>query len=306
MLERLPQAALAAIFLVVQGAAVLLAPVFLPEQAAFPDPDNVVNPLIYVAMVIVMTAFILLLIKYGGERIVQIIFFTAVFITMMYVVAPVLSLVIDDWSIIIPMAAIVSILALVALLKSGEWYIIDSIGLILAIGVTALLGMSLSILPILVLLIVMAVYDAISVYKTKHMVALAEGVIPLRLPVLFVVPKERGFSMRQVEETGLVKEEGEERDAYFMGLGDTVIPGLLVVSASLYLPETGSFLLTANLWAAIGAMLGGLAGYACLMRLVASGKPQAGLPLLNSGAILGYIAAYVIVYGTVSLEMIGL
>ena len=36
------------------------------------------------------------------------------------------------------------------------------------------------------------------------------------------------------------------------------------------------------------------------------GKPQAGLPFLNSGAILGYLAAYALAYGTIGLQMLGL
>jgi presenilin-like A22 family membrane protease len=185
--------------------------------------------------------------------------------------------------------------------------VIDGIGLIIAIGVTAILGMSLGVLPVVILLIIMAVYDAISVYKTKHMITLAEGVTPLRLPVLFVVPRERGFTMDKLEQRGsILPKENEEREAFFMGLGDTVIPGLLVVSASVFLPATPSFLLTANLWAAAGAMVGGLAGYLLLVRYVMRGKPQAGLPFLNTGAILGYLFAYALAYGSLGLGALGL
>jgi presenilin-like A22 family membrane protease len=91
-----------------------------------------------------------------------------------------------------------------------------------------------------------------------------------------------------------------------MGLGDTVIPGLLAVSASLYLPETASFLMTANLWAAVGAMVGGLLGYLVLFRYVLRGRPQAGLPFLNTGAIAGYLIAYALAYGEIGLGMLGL
>jgi presenilin-like A22 family membrane protease len=38
-----------------------------------------------------------------------------------------------------------------------------------------------------------------------------------------------------------------------------------------------------------------------LMRFVLKGKPQAGLPLLNGGAIVGYALSYVLVYGSLSL-----
>jgi presenilin-like A22 family membrane protease len=302
----MPLLAMAGIFVLVQLTAVLLAPLYMPELSAFPDPSSPANPFIYIFMVLVLTAIILILIKYGRQRIVQGIFYISIFITMLYVFLPVLFLFDSEgWIALIASLALAGGL-LYLLAKSGEWYIIDAIGLIIGVGVTAILGMSLTILPVIILLIIMAVYDAISVYKTKHMVALAEGVAPLRLPVLFVVPKEKGFTMDKVEKEGVVKKEGQEREAFFMGVGDAVIPGILVVSASLYLPETAAPLMTANLWAAAGAMIGGLLGYLVLFRFVMRGKPQAGLPFLNSGAILGYLAAYALAYGTVGLEMLGL
>lgn len=304
--KNLPFLAMAGIFIIVQVSAVLLAPLYMPELTAFPDPSSPANPFIYVLMVLVLTAIILILIKYGRQRIVQGIFYVSIFITMLYVFLPLLFQVDSEgWIALIASIGLAGGL-LYLLAKSGEWYIIDAIGLVVGIGVTAILGMSLTVLPAIILLIIMAVYDAISVYKTKHMIALAEGVAPLRLPALFVVPKEKGFTMEKVEKHGVIKKEGQEREAFFMGVGDAVIPGLLVVSASLYLPEAAAPLMTANLWAAAGALIGGLLGYLVLFSLVAKGNPQAGLPFLNSGAVLGYLAAYALAYGSVGLEMLGL
>ncbi len=297
---------MAGIYVLVQVSAVLLAPLFLPEFTAFPDPSSPVNPFIYIFIVLVMTAIILILIKYGRQRIIQAIFYVSIFITMLYVFMPIF-LLFDSEGILALIASLAVAGGLIYLLaKSGEWYVIDAIALVVGVGVTAILGMSLTILPVIILLIVMAVYDAISVYKTKHMIALAEGVAPMRLPVLFVVPKEKGFTMDKVEKEGMVKKEGGEREAFFMGVGDAVIPGLLVVSASLYLPAEAAPLMSANLWAAAGAMIGGLVGYLVLFRIVMKGKPQAGLPFLNTGAILGYLAAYALAYGSIGLEMLGL
>lgn len=306
MRKNLPLLAMAGIFVLVQVSAVLLAPLFLPEFTAFPDPSSPVNPFIYVLLVLAMTAIILLLIKYRRQGIIRGIFYFSIFVTMLYVFLPIF-LLLDSEGVLALIASLALAGGLLYLLaKSGEWYVIDAIGLIVGVGVTAILGMSLTILPVIILLIIMAVYDAISVYKTKHMIALAEGVAPMRLPVLFVVPKERGFTMEKVEREGVVKKEGGEREAFFMGVGDAVIPGLLVVSASLYLPADAAPLMTANLWAAAGAMIGGLLGYLVLFRIVMGGKPQAGLPFLNTGAILGYLAAFALAYGTIGWQMLGL
>jgi presenilin-like A22 family membrane protease len=68
-----------------------------------------------------------------------------------------------------------------------------------------------------------------------------------------------------------------------MGLGDVIFPGMLVLSAMQWLDPEVAF----NV--ALTTMMGGLLGYLALMTYVARGKAQAGLPLLNGGAIMGYL-----------------
>jgi presenilin-like A22 family membrane protease len=140
----------------------------------------------------------------------------------------------------------------------------------------------------LILLVVLAVYDAISVYKTKHMVTLAEGVIDIKAPLLFVVPKRGGYSFRK--EQMLSSENG--RGAFFLGLGDAIIPTVLVISAnwSLQAPVLLGLGLNAP---ALGAMLGTYIGFAALMT-TSRDKPQAGLPFLNGGTVLGFLAGCVL------------
>jgi presenilin-like A22 family membrane protease len=55
--------------------------------------------------------------------------------------------------------------------------------------------------------------------------------------------------------------------------------------------------LPAYLFIAIGAMAGALVGFAILMRFVMRGNPQAGLPLLNGGAIAGYLLSFAVTFG---------
>ncbi|MFQ5553119.1 MAG: presenilin family intramembrane aspartyl protease PSH, partial [Thermoplasmata archaeon] len=188
-----------------------------------------------------------------------------------------------------------------ALLKYPEWWVVDATGFAVAAGVTAILGISFGILPALVFLIGLAIYDAIAVYRTKHMIAMADAVTGLRLPILLVVPKSLPYSFRS--QPGLQDEldEGTERAAMFMGLGDIIIPGILVVSAFAFLDPLVTFSgVSAKLLVALATMLGTLLGFALLMRFVLSGRPQAGLPLLNSGAILAYLLSYYLLYRDLS------
>ena len=194
---------------------------------------------------------------------------------------------------------IAAFLLTLIVLKFPEWYVVDTVGLVMAIGATVILGVTFAILPAIVLLIVLAIYDAISVYKTKHMITLADSVIDLNLPVLLVIPKKLGYSYRK--EKPRLKEqikEGKEREAMFMGLGDIVIPSLLIVSSLTFLPATqGALGIGGNILVGIGTMIGILVGFSILMRFVLKGNPQAGLPLLNSGAVGGYLISYILVFG---------
>jgi presenilin-like A22 family membrane protease len=167
-----------------------------------------------------------------------------------------------------------------------EWYVIDTVGIIIGAGASTMFGISLDIIPTLLLLVVLAVYDYIAVYRTKHMVALAEGVMDLKLPILLVVPKHWKYSFLKE------KFDKQEREAFFMGLGDAVMPTLLVVSANVFVPAAYYYVPFVGLMniPAIGAIIGTFVGFTVLMGLVIKGKPQAGLPFLNTGVILGYAA----------------
>src|SRR5436189_217630 len=156
----------------------------------------------------------------------------------------------------------------------------------------------------ILLLIALAFYDAWAVYRTKHMITLADELTSQRLPILLVIPKKAGYSFRQQKSLKEQVASGEEREAMFVGLGDLIIPGILAVSAFTFSSAAGrSFLgVLPNGIIAFGTVLGSLVGFMVLMRYVLKGNPQAGLPLLNGGALLGFIIASLLVYGTVHIR----
>ena len=88
------------------------------------------------------------------------------------------------------------------------------------------------------------------------------------------------------------KPKKKSKEALFMGLGDIIFPGMLVLSAVQWLDSDNSFAI------AMFALIGSLIGYFALMTYVARGKAQAGLPLLNGGAIVGYLIGGLIFMGT--------
>ena len=94
-----------------------------------------------------------------------------------------------------------------------------------------------------------------------------------------------------------------------MGLGDVIFPGMLVISAVSFLPESGAEISTIwgipmysdQLVVGLGTLFGGLCGYVALMTQVARGQAQAGLPLLNGGSILGYLVTGILFLGPAAL-----
>ena len=296
--------AMAAIFVVAQaGAILMISSVLTPEDQIFEDPNDPLIPIYYIAAMIGFTFLVLYIIKKKREDIVRVIFLFAVGFTIFFVLLSFLAALGLD---MIALVASVALTGLITyyLIKRPEWYVIDMAGILVSIGVVGLFGISLQILPVMVLLTVLAIYDAVSVYGTKHMVALADGVTKMRLPILIVIPKKRGYSYIEQKPLKEQIDSGEEREAMFMGLGDIIIPGILVASAFNFLPDDeilGG--LDANLLVAIGALVGCLVGFAILMRFVLGGDPQAGLPLLNGGAIVGYLVTYLAAFGDLSFGM---
>jgi len=280
-----------ALFVLVYSLALL---VIGPFEAAglnvFSNPNNPINLVYFIVTLIAFTVLSLLFVKFGGRRIVQVIILGAMGYLAFYVSLLLFSFIVSDfWSLIFAIAA--AAILIILLVEYPEWYIIDVFGILVGLSVIAMLGISLSIFLVIVLLIVLATYDAISVYGTKHMLDLADVVLDLKLPLVLVVPKVRNYSF--IEQTGTLKEKlkGEEEwNAFFIGLGDLVMPGILVASAFYNAPKN-------SLIIAVSVIIGTLFGFALLIPSVVKGKPQAGLPYLCGGAILGYSVSSYLLFG---------
>ena len=209
-----------------------------------------------------------------------------------------------------------SILLMTALIIRPEWYIVNTVGVLVGAGVIVMLGVTFVPTLIVIFMVLAAIYDAWAVYRSKHMLDLADTMIGLNLPILLVAPQESGYSM--LDEKDSIRPSDEQKaapaeaksvedkpkqvvkrkkpkEAMFMGLGDVIFPGMLVISCVNYIADSG-------LAVGISALIGGLVGYFILMTYVASGRPQAGLPLLNGGAILGYIIGGLIFVGSAAFS----
>lgn len=297
----IPASATAFLFLGVQIAALALVPQYklFGYQAFGPQGQtNPLIPLIYVAVLIIFTGLMIYIFKMKKGNLLRVIFISVVSLSAIYVLLPVFFMLMPsqpELDFYLSVAVMIGIG--VALWRYPEWYVVDTWGFIMASGITAIFGISLGILPAFVLLAAMAVYDFIAVYRTKHMLDVAEGALDLNLPIVLMIPRKSGFSnFRKEGAADLHSGESAERDALYVGLGDLIIPGVLTVSAFSNLPASLFYGIPGNLAVAAGCITGAMIGFIMLMRLTSRGRAQAGLPLLNSGTIIGFLLAYVLVF----------
>jgi len=296
VIDVLPPLLMGCLFVVVDLVALWVAgPFEAAGVVAFQNPNDPADLLYFFVILLVFTALILLIAKFWKKQVIRIIVLGATWLLGIYVFYPLVSLLVLDVWLSLGLSVAATTVLLVMLVKNPEWYIIDAVAIFTGVGAVAMLGISLNILITIVLLAAMAIYDAISVYRTKHMIDLADTFMDLKMPVMFVIPKKRDYSL--TEETKSLKEklrDGEEREAFFLGVGDVVFPGLLAVSAYHNLASNG-FLM------ALSVLIGTLIGFIVLMAAVMKGKPQAGLPFLCTGAILGYLVASFLLFGALTI-----
>jgi presenilin-like A22 family membrane protease len=341
--------AIVGIFVLVQlGALALVGPFESAGYQAVEDTDNPVNSLVYVVAILVMTGVMLAVIRFGLEWILRaLMVFAGAYISLFVlrvVIPPVVTVPVGGFGINLIAWLLAGALG-VALWVYPEWYVVDAAGVLMGAAAAGLFGISFGVLPALVLLVVLAVYDAISVYGTEHMLTLASGVMDLKVPIVLVVPLSLSYSYLDAEMPDPVAEDGEEadtdgegdlsadpdgdtaadaavnggetvesadgdgepesaeapepeesdtfdREALFIGLGDAVIPTVLVASAAFFAPQSVPAVELLGFpvaLPALTAMVGTLVGLVILLRMVLKGRAHAGLPLLNGGTIAGYL-----------------
>lgn len=185
------------------------------------------------------------------------------------------------------LAVAAAVLVTSAAFRYPRWWVVDAQGVLVGIGIVALFGRTFAVRPVIVMLAVLALYDAISVYGTRHMLGMARGAVESRLPVLLIVPLSGSW------DEGETGDDSPWGDAIFIGLGDAAIPAILVVSAHVY--GTAGAAVVGLSVPVIGTMVGIVVGLVGLLWITAHGRAHAGLPLLNAGAIGGYLLGGVLV-----------
>jgi len=219
------------------------------------DPESPKSSATIFAYILAMTAVLLILLKLGLSIIIKILMYVAMF------AGSILSLT----SLTGPVGSIFAVALVMATLIWRKNKHIMNVTLMFTIaGIGALLGASLSIIPALLLLLGLSVYDLVAVFGTKHMVTLAEKSKD-KIPVMFLIPLgDRHLGL---------------------GTGDLAIP----------LTFTVSVLRDFGYEKAVTTTLGGLLGIAILYALVLNKKDATlpALPPMALGVLLGFTAGFI-------------
>ena len=144
-------------------------------------------------------------------------------------------------------------------------------------GAGALLGASLGIVPCIIFMMILSVYDFVSVFITKHMVNMAKAIT--ERPMAFTIAAPHKFKKPKYIP---IKKTKKKIHVFQLGLGDVVIPLMFSVSI------LNKFTIFHSIISIIGSLIGLL-----LLTFYITRKPQAlpALPFVCSGALAGYLVS---------------
>lgn len=153
----------------------------------------------------------------------------------------------------------------------------NAVMLITLAAIGALLGLAITPLTAVLVLVVLSFYDIVAVYRTGHMVKLAQGMLAARAVFGFIIPEHNRDFATNVATV--------QPGAGFMilGSGDVILP--LVLAAALVRTAPGQALVVAG-FATLGALLTQL-----LFTNQRERRPMAALPPIAMLAIVGYLLA---------------
>ncbi|MBT4870061.1 MAG: hypothetical protein HON47_00610 [Candidatus Diapherotrites archaeon] len=203
-------AQLGAMFFITQTLGLYVATVLLIagiEAKAFTDDINdPINAFFLIIEILIFTGILLLVLKYKKRgNFLWVIEGFAVFLTS-FIVFSVLF-----WNDYLGLAAAVLILYYRYTHKKSVWFR-NFVSIITIAGAGGLIGLALGIVPVLLFIILLSIYDLIAVFGTKHMVTIGKAVTKKNLAFTVSLPSKK--------------------HTFELGNGDLIIP--LITAVSVY------------------------------------------------------------------------
>lgn len=225
----------------------------------------------FILAFLVSTALLLFLIRSVRQRLVfEVIFALSIFSGIWFLSA-----------LISPAFALALALGLTGLRYLLPYVAVQNFLLMLGIaGIAVALGASLAWMQMAIVLGVLAVYDIIAVYGTRHMVTMFKSLAEKGVIFAFIIPEHPRLLWKRADEVA----PGE--NFFFLGTGDVALPALFVASAA----HSGTAL-------AIGAAVGSLIGLFFTDWLFQWGRrrPMPALPPIALGTLAGFFAAMLMI-----------
>ena len=173
------------------------------------------NIFLELGMILIFTFVIIWLARKGMEAIIKAIIFLALGYSLLLAIGPFVAIFLsllgmggmNEW-----MVATLSLTVglMYTLHRFPEWYVVNSIGVLVGAGVITMIGIAFVPVLIIFFMVMAAVYDHWAVNKSKHMLELADTMIGMKLPVLLVAPKSLDYSF--IEQDGDVMRETDLED----------------------------------------------------------------------------------------------
>ena len=235
-------------YIFIQALALFVAQRFWSEEVVIIESgDQPSTSFFLFGLVLIATIFVLILIKY---KLSFLLYYFTEYVGLFVITFIILSVFLNIY-----LSAMISGIFVIFRYKITQFRKVSVI--ILAVGIAALLGVSLDVIPVVAFLLLLSLYDIFAVRKTKHMQVIAEDVY------------QKGGSQIFTFDT---KEE-----TFVLGSADIILPSILVVSAFFNYSAVEAFF--SSVFALLGLLL-------ATRQTEAPALPYASLGVL--GFLIGY------------------
>jgi len=256
------------IFLITQFLGLYVANALIQEEIhvsgiVSDNPEDLANPLGLIVYILIVTAILLIAIKYFKSLLlIKIMEVLAVFGTSFIVFGAIFS---DA----VPALALIAIVTGARIFFRKNLLMRNVASIVSAAGAGSLIGISMGVMPVLLFIALLSVYDLIAVFKTKHMITLAKSVTKENMAFTVAMPTKK----HQFE----------------LGVGDLVIP--MVFSVSVLKATNPSLVFPWNFFPAAAILLASLLGLLWTIDFISKriGTALPALPPQTALMILTYI-----------------
>ncbi|MDP3985352.1 MAG: presenilin family intramembrane aspartyl protease [bacterium] len=245
---------------------------FVRQKGLVYEPEGSFDLWYLVFLFLLATAMVLLLLRVAHGRIIFSTFFSLAMFVGIWFIA----------DIFLPETVAIFAAAMFIIIRYlFPRVFIQNILVVLGIaGIAVSIGLSVPWFTLLVLAVILAVYDIIAVYGTKHMITMMRGLLAQGVIFALVIPE-------RVSWLGARLAQAKPGEGYLLiGTGDIALPAMVVAS-----------LLPFGFGMALGAGIGAFAGFLLTMWLFlfpGQGKPMPALPPIVLGLALGTLISFLI------------